>query len=211
MHSVGVHATRRPEASCNRCYVEFLASGTYAWESLWECMLSCGCIGRLLFGWYKEFDERLEGTETNEWVKDLRGRNLRNAFIKSTRIVNNSTFELSSAIFTYSTEHHLFSLITVMPAVPRLLNRVYDKINNEIRNSAIKRLLFRMALKWVEKKTLEHDETLFWASISFNFFISSKEKELRRGIIRKNSFWDKLVFKKVQDAFGGSLRLMVRL
>lgn len=109
-------------------------------------------------------------------------------------------------------EHHLFSLITVMPAVPRLLNRVYDKINNEIRNSAIKRLLFRMALKWVEmKKALEHDETLFWSLISFDFFISSKEKELRRGIIRKNSFWDKLVFKKVQDAFGGSLRLMVRL
>lgn len=39
---------------------------------------------------------------------------------------------------------------------------------------------------------------------------SSKEKELRRGIIRKNSFWDTLIFKKVQDAFGGQLRLMVR-
>lgn len=73
---------------------------------------------------------------------------------------------------------------TVMPAVPRLLNRVYDKINNEISNSPIKKMLFRMAL-------------------------NSKEAELRRGIIRNNSLWDKLVFRKVQEAFGGRLRLMV--
>lgn len=73
---------------------------------------------------------------------------------------------------------------TVMPAVPRLLNRVYDKIQAEIGNSAIKKMLFRMAL-------------------------NSKESELRRGIIRNNSIWDKLVFRKVQDAFGGRLRLMV--
>lgn len=73
---------------------------------------------------------------------------------------------------------------TIMPAVPRLLNRVYDKINNEISNSPIKKMLFRMAL-------------------------NSKEAEIRRGIIRKNSLWDKLVFKKVQEAFGGRLRLMV--
>lgn len=73
---------------------------------------------------------------------------------------------------------------TIMPAVPRLLNRVYDKINNEIANSPIKKMLFRMAL-------------------------NSKESELRRGIIRKNSLWDKLVFRKVQEAFGGQLRLMV--
>lgn len=73
-----------------------------------------------------------------------------------------------------------------MPAVPRLLNRVYDKINNEIANSPIKKMLFRMAL-------------------------NSKEGELRRGVIRRNSLWDKLVFKKVQEAFGGQLRLMVKI
>lgn len=48
----------------------------------------------------------------------------------------------------------------------------------QVNNSSIKRMLFRMAL-------------------------SSKEAELRRGIIRKNSIWDKLVFSKVQNAFGG--------
>lgn len=98
---------------------------------------------------------------------------------------------------------------TVMPAVPRLLNRVYDKIQNDIAASSIKKALFNMALK-------------------------AKEKEISRGILRRNGCWDKLVFKKVHQgrqaalsnkqvwiislnvqlvclisAFGGNLRLMV--
>lgn len=63
---------------------------------------------------------------------------------------------------------------TVMPAVPRLLNRVYDKIHADISRSSFKRMLFNMALK-------------------------SKEAEVKRGIIRKNTFWDRLVFRKVQE------------
>lgn len=30
-----------------------------------------------------------------------------------------------------------------------------------------------------------------------------------RGIIRNNSMWDKLVFRKIQEGMGGRLRLMV--
>lgn len=30
-----------------------------------------------------------------------------------------------------------------------------------------------------------------------------------RGIVRKNTFWDMLVFKKVQEGMGGNLRLML--
>lgn len=43
----------------------------------------------------------------------------------------------------------------------------------------------------------------------FRMALNAKEGELRRGIIRRNSLWDKLIFKKVQEAFGGRLRLMV--
>ena len=35
---------------------------------------------------------------------------------------------------------------TVMPAVPRLLNRMYDKLQAETNSSFIKRMLYNMAL-----------------------------------------------------------------
>ncbi|XP_072395967.1 long-chain-fatty-acid--CoA ligase 5 isoform X3 [Diabrotica undecimpunctata] len=73
---------------------------------------------------------------------------------------------------------------TVTPAVPRLLNRIYDKVQSDISGSCVKKTLFNMAL-------------------------SAKEKELKRGIVRKNSFWDMLVFRKVQEGMGGHLRLML--
>lgn len=73
---------------------------------------------------------------------------------------------------------------TLMPAVPRLLNRVYDKIYSEVSRSSVKKLLLRMAL-------------------------NAKEAEIKRGIVRRTSMWDKLVFRKIQEGFGGRLRLMV--
>ncbi|KAH1026142.1 hypothetical protein HUJ05_010705 [Dendroctonus ponderosae] len=73
---------------------------------------------------------------------------------------------------------------TVTPAVPRLLNRIYDKVQADINGNCIKKMLFNMAL-------------------------SSKESELKRGIIRKNSMWDMIVFRKVQEGMGGRLRLML--
>ncbi|XP_013200983.1 long-chain-fatty-acid--CoA ligase 5 isoform X1 [Amyelois transitella] len=73
---------------------------------------------------------------------------------------------------------------TMMPAVPRLLNRLYDKAQAEISSSKLKKLLFNMAL-------------------------SAKESELKRGIIRSDSIWDKLVFRKVREGMGGRLRIIV--
>lgn len=73
---------------------------------------------------------------------------------------------------------------TVTPVVPRLFNRIYDKVMAMTSGSAIKRTLLNMAIK-------------------------SKEREMKKGIIRNNSIWDKLVFKKVRDGMGGRLRLVV--
>ncbi|XP_037972820.1 long-chain-fatty-acid--CoA ligase 5 isoform X2 [Plutella xylostella] len=73
---------------------------------------------------------------------------------------------------------------TMMPAVPRLLNRLFDRAQAEISGSKIKKLMFNMAL-------------------------SAKESELKRGIIRSDSVWDKLVFRKVREGMGGRLRIMV--
>ncbi|KAG6933528.1 acyl-CoA synthetase long-chain family member 1 [Chelydra serpentina] len=61
---------------------------------------------------------------------------------------------------------------TVFPVVPRLLNRMFDKIFGQA-NTSLKR--------WI-----------------LDFASKRKEAELRSGIIRKNSLWDKLIFHKIQ-------------
>ncbi|KAM4836659.1 long-chain-fatty-acid--CoA ligase 1 isoform 1-T1 [Thomomys bottae] len=72
---------------------------------------------------------------------------------------------------------------TVFPVVPRLLNRMFDRIFSQA-NTTLKRWLLDFAFK-------------------------RKEAELRSGIIRNNSLWDKLIFHKIQSSMGGKVRLMV--
>ncbi|XP_063589550.1 long-chain-fatty-acid--CoA ligase 1-like isoform X1 [Penaeus indicus] len=73
---------------------------------------------------------------------------------------------------------------TITPSVPRLMNRVYDKVTTSVNGSSFKKLMLKMA-------------------------IASKKSDLERGVVRRSSIWDKLVFKKVQDGMGGRLRLLV--
>ncbi|KFV92532.1 PREDICTED: long-chain-fatty-acid--CoA ligase 5 isoform X1 [Fulmarus glacialis] len=72
---------------------------------------------------------------------------------------------------------------TLFPVVPRLLNRVYDKIQSGAK-SPVKRCLL-------------------------NFAVIMKMAEIKQGIIRNDSIWDKLIFKKVQETMGGKVRIMV--
>uniref|UniRef100_A0A672ZS41 Arachidonate--CoA ligase n=1 Tax=Sphaeramia orbicularis TaxID=375764 RepID=A0A672ZS41_9TELE len=72
---------------------------------------------------------------------------------------------------------------TVFPVVPRLLNRMFDKIFGQA-NSPLKRWLLDFAFR-------------------------RKEAELRNGVVRTDSMWDKLIFKKVQASLGGRVRLMI--
>ncbi|XP_078420875.1 long-chain-fatty-acid--CoA ligase 5 isoform X2 [Cetorhinus maximus] len=72
---------------------------------------------------------------------------------------------------------------TVFPVVPRLLNRIYDKVQSGAQTPLKKWLL--------------------------NFAISNKEAEVSRGIIRNDSLWDKLIFNKVQATMGGRVRVVV--
>nr|KAF6321968.1 acyl-CoA synthetase long chain family member 5 [Pipistrellus kuhlii] len=72
---------------------------------------------------------------------------------------------------------------TLFPVVPRLLNRIYDKVQNSAK-TPLKKFLLKMA-------------------------ISSKFGEVKRGIIRRDSLWDKLIFRKIQENLGGKVRIMV--
>ncbi|CAK6965008.1 long-chain-fatty-acid--CoA ligase 5 [Scomber scombrus] len=72
---------------------------------------------------------------------------------------------------------------TIFPVVPRLLNRVYDKVQSGAQTGFKKWLL--------------------------NFAVERKFAEVKEGIIRNNSIWDKLIFHKVQESLGGRVRVMV--
>ncbi|KAL0973937.1 hypothetical protein UPYG_G00213180 [Umbra pygmaea] len=72
---------------------------------------------------------------------------------------------------------------TVFPVVPRLLNRMFDKIYGQA-NTSLKRWLLDLAYK-------------------------RKEAELLSGIVRRDSIWDTLLFRKVQASLGGRVRLMM--
>nr|XP_006135061.1 long-chain-fatty-acid--CoA ligase 5 [Pelodiscus sinensis] len=72
---------------------------------------------------------------------------------------------------------------TMFPAVPRLLNRLYDKIQSSAQNPL--------------KKTL------------LNFAVDRKLADVKQGVLRNDSIWDKMIFKKVQESMGGKVRIMV--
>ncbi|XP_051530008.1 long-chain-fatty-acid--CoA ligase 5-like [Myxocyprinus asiaticus] len=72
---------------------------------------------------------------------------------------------------------------TIFPVVPRLLNRIYDKVQSGAQTPLKKWLL--------------------------NFAIERKHAEVKQGIIRNDSIWDKLIFHKVQESLGGRVRVMV--
>ncbi|XP_029297554.1 long-chain-fatty-acid--CoA ligase 1-like isoform X1 [Cottoperca gobio] len=72
---------------------------------------------------------------------------------------------------------------TVFPVVPRLLNRMYDKIFGQA-NTTLKRWLLGFAYR-------------------------RKVAEMMKGIVRTDSIWDRLIFRKVQASLGGRVRLML--
>uniref|UniRef100_A0A3P8W275 Long-chain-fatty-acid--CoA ligase n=1 Tax=Cynoglossus semilaevis TaxID=244447 RepID=A0A3P8W275_CYNSE len=72
---------------------------------------------------------------------------------------------------------------TIFPVVPRLLNRMYDKIFSQA-NTPLKRWLL-------------------------NFAAKRKGAEVSRGVIRSDSIWDKIFFSKIQASLGGRLRMII--
>lgn len=69
------------------------------------------------------------------------------------------------------------------PAVPRILNRLYDKVMTEVGASKLKSALF-------------------------NFALNSKMKGVEAGYVTKSSMWDYIIFKKIQNMLGGNIRVI---
>ncbi|CAD5233593.1 unnamed protein product [Bursaphelenchus xylophilus] len=106
------------------------------------------------------------------------------------RMLQNTMFSLGSRVGFYNGQ--LTELIsdlqalqpTMMPCVPRVLNRMYDRVMAQVNSSPIKKLLFKVAIDY-------------------------KMRELQAGICRNDSIFDKLVFKKIQQLTGGRMRVII--
>ncbi|CAF4565853.1 unnamed protein product, partial [Rotaria sp. Silwood2] len=74
---------------------------------------------------------------------------------------------------------------TILAMVPRLLNKLYDKVRSDLRKKGIiGRVLFRLAIR-------------------------SKLALIRRGNSSKNTIWDKIIFGKIRQSFGGKINRVV--
>jgi long-chain acyl-CoA synthetase len=74
---------------------------------------------------------------------------------------------------------------TIFPVVPRLLNRFYDIMQTKLAEaSTVSRWLFQLAR-------------------------NRKLAEMRAGIVRNDSIWDRLVFSRLQREIGGRVQYMM--
>ncbi|CAF2756761.1 unnamed protein product [Rotaria sp. Silwood2] len=70
---------------------------------------------------------------------------------------------------------------TLLPMVPRLLNRLYDKVRSDLhKKGRIGRILFQLS-------------------------IQGKLALIRRGSFSQNTIWDKIIFEKIRQSFGGKI------
>jgi long-chain acyl-CoA synthetase len=69
--------------------------------------------------------------------------------------------------------------------VPRLLNKLYDKVRGEMRKRGlIGRILFQLAVR-------------------------SKLALIQRGNFSQNTLWDKIIFQKIRQSFGGKVNRVI--
>ncbi|XP_035211177.1 long-chain-fatty-acid--CoA ligase 5-like [Stegodyphus dumicola] len=73
---------------------------------------------------------------------------------------------------------------THIAVVPRLLNKIYDKVMTEASSSILKKSLLNLALR-------------------------RKQNDVNRQIIRKNSLWDRLIFKRIRQIMGGRVQVLI--
>lgn len=72
---------------------------------------------------------------------------------------------------------------TVLPLVPKMMNAIYSGVKRSIMPHPVKRLVYRIA-------------------------IYMKERDLKKGIISRETIWDKLMFSRIQEFLGGRTELI---
>jgi long-chain acyl-CoA synthetase len=85
--------------------------------------------------------------------------------------------------------------------VPRVLNKLYDRVMGEVAQSSFKSYLLKRAIA-----SKESDRQKYFARIRLpELFPKVETLILQRGIVRQNSMYDMLVFKQIRAQFGGNI------
>ena len=69
---------------------------------------------------------------------------------------------------------------TDITMVPRLFNRVYNQVINQVSSNPVKHYLLKKA-------------------------IEAKETDRQRGVYNRNTFYDRIVFRKIREILGGNI------
>ena len=91
---------------------------------------------------------------------------------------------------------------TILPAVPRFLNRIYDLCVSAV-NKVIE------CWPFIEHRKLCVSFQNNMVRQIFNYALTKKSDELHKGIVRKSSIWDLLVLRFVRSKLGGNVRLVI--
>lgn len=121
---------------------------------------------------------------------------------------------------------------TIFPAVPRVLNKVYDKVNAGLdeKGFVVKVCLWPIIIPYYPIYVIPYN--ILWSLTiyiwnncinsplkfyhffqqicfqnAFNYAVGCKVAEVESGIIRNDSVWDTLFFKKIQDKLGGRVKV----
>jgi len=89
----------------------------------------------------------------------------------------------------------------MLPSVPRLLNRVYDKITEEVGENAFKKWM----LAWAVHSKI-HQLKKFVDVLQ----VSPQSKRGNFSLTLSNdTIWDRLMFRKLQEQMGGRVKLLL--
>lgn len=84
---------------------------------------------------------------------------------------------------------------TFFPVVPRLLNRIYDKV----RSFRCRPCKIEASLPWcLWCLQIQASVTSVLKRAVLNYAVRRKQAELSSGVVRNNSVWDRLIFNKIQ-------------
>ena len=91
---------------------------------------------------------------------------------------------------------------TILPAVPKFLNKIYDACVtsvNKVRSTFSRKVTLFVNIFLEIDSFMQLIFQTNWFRHIFNYALSNKTAEIDKGIVRKTSIWDALIFWLVRS------------